>query len=160
MILWRRKCGLKALLAISFFVNFLWMLSYVYMKSVLAKRASKNKSEEGVTTSNLLNASLSVLNANLSSTVQQVRNSSEDERPSCSQASTLVGAVRINFEEMRERFTELNMQNISKHFGAFEPIDCRPSLSVAIIIPFRDRMEHLEYLLGHLHPILERQLLR
>nr|XP_039265414.1 beta-1,4-galactosyltransferase 1-like [Styela clava] len=48
----------------------------------------------------------------------------------------------------------------SKETAIFEPIHCRFKHSVAIIIPFRDREEHLRILLGHLIPILQRQLIR
>ncbi|XP_074603249.1 beta-1,4-N-acetylgalactosaminyltransferase bre-4-like isoform X2 [Brevipalpus obovatus] len=41
--------------------------------------------------------------------------------------------------------------------GAWEPNQCRARHKVAIIIPYRDRKDHLHALLHHLHPILQRQ---
>uniref|UniRef100_A0A8C8DL15 DP-Gal:betaGlcNAc beta 1,4- galactosyltransferase, polypeptide 1, like n=1 Tax=Oryzias sinensis TaxID=183150 RepID=A0A8C8DL15_9TELE len=41
--------------------------------------------------------------------------------------------------------------------GRFKPKDCVALQKVAIIIPFRNRDEHLKYWLYYLHPILQRQ---
>ncbi|XP_068829793.1 beta-1,4-galactosyltransferase 1 isoform X2 [Capricornis sumatraensis] len=41
--------------------------------------------------------------------------------------------------------------------GRYSPIDCISPHKVAIIIPFRNRQEHLKYWLYYLHPILQRQ---
>ncbi|XP_022256351.1 beta-1,4-galactosyltransferase 3-like [Limulus polyphemus] len=43
--------------------------------------------------------------------------------------------------------------------GAWSPPTCKSSHRVAVIIPFRDRKEHLLILLSYLHPLLQRQLL-
>lgn len=44
-----------------------------------------------------------------------------------------------------------------KDGGRFAPKDCKALQKVAIIIPFRNREEHLKYWLYYLHPILQRQ---
>ncbi|KAB0392690.1 hypothetical protein E2I00_019306 [Balaenoptera physalus] len=41
--------------------------------------------------------------------------------------------------------------------GRYTPKDCISPHKVAIIIPFRNRQEHLKYWLYYLHPILQRQ---
>lgn len=41
--------------------------------------------------------------------------------------------------------------------GRYAPKDCRALQKVAMIIPFRNRDEHLKYWLFYLHPILQRQ---
>lgn len=41
--------------------------------------------------------------------------------------------------------------------GLYTPPDCISRGRVAIIIPFRDREEHLRVLLHNLHPMLQRQ---
>lgn len=41
--------------------------------------------------------------------------------------------------------------------GLYTPPDCIARERVAIIIPFRDREEHLRILLHNLHPMLQRQ---
>ncbi|KAK7485979.1 hypothetical protein BaRGS_00022731 [Batillaria attramentaria] len=43
--------------------------------------------------------------------------------------------------------------------GHYHPPDCRARHRVAIIVPYRNRLQHLHALLHHLHPILRRQLL-
>ncbi|XP_076373802.1 beta-1,4-N-acetylgalactosaminyltransferase bre-4-like isoform X2 [Tachypleus tridentatus] len=43
--------------------------------------------------------------------------------------------------------------------GSWSPYSCKSRHRVAIIIPFRDRHEHLMILLYHLHPLLQQQLI-
>ncbi|KAK4306313.1 hypothetical protein Pmani_021864 [Petrolisthes manimaculis] len=43
--------------------------------------------------------------------------------------------------------------------GHYQPPSCLANQSVAIIIPYRDRLHHLTNLLYHLHPILQRQMI-
>ncbi|BES92782.1 Galactosyl_T_2 [Nesidiocoris tenuis] len=43
--------------------------------------------------------------------------------------------------------------------GQWRPIDCKARDRVAIIIPYRDRTEHLSKFLANMHPFLQRQLL-
>lgn len=43
--------------------------------------------------------------------------------------------------------------------GSWRPASCKARHRVAIIVPFRDREEHLRTLLNLLHPMLQRQLL-
>lgn len=49
------------------------------------------------------------------------------------------------------------LYNDLKPGGRFSPSECIPRHRVAIIIPYRDREEHLRTLLYNLHPILMRQ---
>lgn len=41
--------------------------------------------------------------------------------------------------------------------GSWRPTGCTARHKVAVIVPYRDRREHLRILLSHLHPILQRQ---
>ncbi|XP_015904124.1 beta-1,4-N-acetylgalactosaminyltransferase bre-4-like [Parasteatoda tepidariorum] len=41
--------------------------------------------------------------------------------------------------------------------GRFKPDDCRAKEKIAIIVPFRDREQHLRIFLHNLHPLLQRQ---
>ena len=41
--------------------------------------------------------------------------------------------------------------------GRYKPPNCTSRERVAIIIPFRDREEHLKIFLRHMHPFLQRQ---
>lgn len=57
----------------------------------------------------------------------------------------------LNQTKTTNRYTEEN--------GFFRPKFCLPQHKVAIIIPYRDREQHLYILLKHLHGLLQRQLL-
>ncbi|XP_069739782.1 beta-1,4-galactosyltransferase 5-like isoform X3 [Narcine bancroftii] len=65
--------------------------------------------------------------------------------------------------------TEISMEEIQKIFrkdpymqigGHWKPRDCIPRWKVAILIPFRNRHEHLPILLRHLIPLLQHQRLQ
>lgn len=43
--------------------------------------------------------------------------------------------------------------------GHWEPADCTARYHTALIIPFRDRISQLPILLGHLHSLLQYQLM-
>jgi hypothetical protein len=43
--------------------------------------------------------------------------------------------------------------------GSWHPANCSTKQRLAVIIPYRDRMDHLQELLDHLHPFLQKQLL-
>ncbi|NXY48983.1 B4GT1 galactosyltransferase, partial [Ceuthmochares aereus] len=68
-----------------------------------------------------------------------------------------VGALRVEFSQ------PVNLEEVArinpevKAGGRFAPKDCVALQKVAIIIPFRNREEHLKYWLYYLHPILQRQ---
>ena len=49
------------------------------------------------------------------------------------------------------------MYNNLQPGGRFRPPDCIARNKVALIIPYRDREEHLRIFLHNLHPILQRQ---
>jgi len=51
---------------------------------------------------------------------------------------------------------EMNYSNV-RSGGQWSPSHCRARHRVAVIIPYRDRFEHLVTLLYYLHPILQRQ---
>uniref|UniRef100_A0A672JWW2 Beta-1,4-galactosyltransferase n=1 Tax=Sinocyclocheilus grahami TaxID=75366 RepID=A0A672JWW2_SINGR len=69
----------------------------------------------------------------------------------------LVGPMRVEFSEpvnldmVRKGNPQLGMG------GRYKPNDCVALQKVAIIIPFRNRGEHLKYWLHYLHPIIQRQ---
>ena len=41
--------------------------------------------------------------------------------------------------------------------GHYEPVECQSRNKVAIVVPLRNRFQHLNVLLRHLHPFLQRQ---
>ena len=69
------------------------------------------------------------------------------------------GRVFVNFEH-RHNFSEAEIVRQNPYIqpgGLWRPTACVARHRVAVIIPYRDRWEHLMILLSHLHPILERQ---
>jgi hypothetical protein len=53
---------------------------------------------------------------------------------------------------------ELKMKEAGLRIGGrYEPIECRSRHKVAIVVPYRDRKDHLTVLLHYLHPFLQRQ---
>lgn len=73
------------------------------------------------------------------------------------------------FPEMRGRIavnmSEVSMDEINKKFsshhiemgGSWRPRDCLPKYKVAVMIPFRNRFQHLPILLRHIYPMLMSQ---
>lgn len=71
----------------------------------------------------------------------------------------LIGRILINMEPViGENMSAIAHSNPNVSPGGhFAPSSCFPRHRVAIVIPYRDRWEHLSILLYHLHPILQRQ---
>ncbi|XP_043556580.1 beta-1,4-galactosyltransferase 4 isoform X3 [Chiloscyllium plagiosum] len=67
-------------------------------------------------------------------------------------ATTLKFDAQLTFEEVQRR-------NPKVKEGRCKPQECQALQRVAILIPYRNRERHLLYLLEHLHPFLQRQLL-
>ena len=56
-----------------------------------------------------------------------------------------------SFDKLEELLPELEPG------GRYKPVDCLARHKVAIVIPYRDREEHLRTFLYNIHPVLERQ---
>jgi hypothetical protein len=73
--------------------------------------------------------------------------------------TSLMGRIQIELQpeigQEMEHIIQMNPQ--VKVGGSFSPSSCYSRHRVAIIIPYRDRLEHLQLLLYHLHPVLQRQ---
>lgn len=68
-----------------------------------------------------------------------------------------VGPLRVDFN-INVSLEEVKKENSAVlPGGRFLPSQCEALQKVAIIIPFRNREEHLKYWLYYLHPILQRQ---
>ncbi|KAI4809752.1 hypothetical protein KUCAC02_018617, partial [Chaenocephalus aceratus] len=68
------------------------------------------------------------------------------------------GPLRVEFSSPVMKEELIKKQNPAlQPGGRFRPRDCVAQQKVAIIIPFRNREEHLKYWLNYLHPILQRQ---
>ncbi|KAM9024112.1 beta-1,4-galactosyltransferase 6 isoform 3-T3 [Ara ararauna] len=65
-----------------------------------------------------------------------------------------VNMSEISFDEIQELFSkDLDI----KPGGHWKPKDCKPRWKVAILIPFRNRHEHLPIFFRHLIPMLQKQ---
>ena len=68
----------------------------------------------------------------------------------------LVGPVLVSKTPPDNTVIEKTFVDVNPGGRGF-PLDCVPRHRVAIIIPYRDRPQHLQTLLYNLHPILLRQ---
>ncbi|KAK7881316.1 hypothetical protein WMY93_029725 [Mugilogobius chulae] len=59
---------------------------------------------------------------------------------------------KVNLDDMRKKYSSILQKG-----GQYKPPNCKSRHKVAVIIPFRNRYEHLDYWLYYLHPILMRQ---
>ncbi|XP_046904355.1 beta-1,4-galactosyltransferase 1 [Hypomesus transpacificus] len=92
--------------------------------------------------------------------VVDVANVSEEIKilGNCPETSPLlVGPLRIEFSTPVNLDMVRNENPNVKTGGRFKPSNCIALQKVAIIIPFRNREEHLKFWLYYLHPILQRQ---
>ena len=73
--------------------------------------------------------------------------------------------ISIDEGQLKLQFISLSKQASSLLLGRsnhaqFVPQHCKPSKTIAIIIPYRDRLKHLQVLLARLHSMLQKQLVR
>ncbi|XP_073439812.1 beta-1,4-galactosyltransferase 6 isoform X2 [Dendrobates tinctorius] len=66
---------------------------------------------------------------------------------------TDINMSEITLEEIHQQFSAMNIGP----GGHWKPADCTPRWKVAILIPFRNRHEHLPIFFRHLIPMLQRQ---
>ncbi|KAM9741485.1 LOW QUALITY PROTEIN: beta-1,4-galactosyltransferase 1 [Menidia menidia] len=85
-------------------------------------------------------------------------NTTAGSLPECPETSPLlVGPLRVEFN-MQVSLEQIRRDNPQVRAGGrFRPAGCRARHKMAVIIPFRNRDEHLKYWLHYLHPILQRQ---
>ncbi|XP_051505136.1 beta-1,4-galactosyltransferase 1 isoform X2 [Myxocyprinus asiaticus] len=69
----------------------------------------------------------------------------------------LVGPLRVEFSDPVTLDLVREQNPALQPGGRFKPKDCIAQQKVAMIIPFRNRDEHLKFWLYYMHPILQRQ---
>ncbi|KAL3853277.1 hypothetical protein ACJMK2_016830 [Sinanodonta woodiana] len=69
----------------------------------------------------------------------------------------LVGKLATNAPNITSSVTNDDSLKRVMYGGRYSPEDCIPRGSTAVIIPYRDREDHLNILTRHLHNILQRQ---
>ena len=70
----------------------------------------------------------------------------------------LTGRIPVSFEVFPYSVIYEKNKFVQKG-GRWKPLHCRARHRVAIIIPYRDREQHLKIFLNHMHPFLKSQLL-
>ncbi|KAK3542161.1 hypothetical protein QTP86_016441 [Hemibagrus guttatus] len=74
---------------------------------------------------------------------------------------SMKGPIEVNMTEVPIEEIELQLRKLGIQYGGhWKPKDCRPRWKVAVLIPFRNRHEHLPILFQHLAPMLQRQRLQ
>uniref|UniRef100_UPI00398E77BB beta-1,4-galactosyltransferase 3-like n=1 Tax=Pristiophorus japonicus TaxID=55135 RepID=UPI00398E77BB len=93
---------------------------------------------------------------NLSQIVRPVL--SEDQLPDCPKTSPYLGGpIRVSFPKDLTMAEVRRKNPYVRPGGQYKPPDCESSRNTAVIIPHRNREQHLKYLLYYLHPFLQRQ---
>ncbi|CAG9130616.1 unnamed protein product [Plutella xylostella] len=90
---------------------------------------------------------------NLVSTEAAEKN--ETELPVC-QDPTDLGPIPVNKTEIELEYVESKYPEV-RWGGRYAPSNCTAKHKVAIIVPFRDRLQHLAIFLNHMHPFLMKQ---
>ncbi|KAG8447069.1 hypothetical protein GDO86_014499 [Hymenochirus boettgeri] len=74
---------------------------------------------------------------------------------------SMKGEMEVNMSEIRmSDLRQMFAEDAVRIGGHWKPSDCVPRWKVAILIPFRNRHEHLPVLFKHLIPMLQRQRLQ
>ncbi|XP_044138253.1 beta-1,4-galactosyltransferase 3-like [Bufo gargarizans] len=82
----------------------------------------------------------------------------EDRLPYCPETSPFIGGpIRVQLPEILSLEDVVQKNPYVTKGGRYKPPDCESRHKTAIIIPHRNREQHLKYLLYHLHPFLQRQ---
>ena len=90
------------------------------------------------------------------SPVKSVNKTSIDYCPSV--PPNLHGQINITFDYSDLTEASIVKQNPDLQLGGnFKPLTCVARHKIAIVIPYRDREEHLAVLLAHIHPMLQKQ---
>ncbi|XP_041351291.1 uncharacterized protein LOC121370233 [Gigantopelta aegis] len=74
--------------------------------------------------------------------------------------SSLTGPVHVNVSHSHDDISLSSVIRDNKQIeygGRWQPSVCRARYRVAIVVPYRDRLQHLATLLSHLFPVLRRQ---
>jgi beta-1,4-galactosyltransferase 3 len=98
-----------------------------------------------------------LLNIKTIQTKIKIKTKSKTHIPIC-QPIGLLGKMSLNHLTDPPSFTDLaKMYPLLQLGGFYKPIGCQPISRIAIIIPYRNRPNHLRAQLNHLHSILQRQ---
>jgi hypothetical protein len=138
-------------------------LSNLY-KSMYIEYNNQNQSRSDNTSLSIVNVS-SIINLTTNSsnhTIVTLKNSkSSSILLDCPLIPPNLGTrvqLNLNNKSLNEIETEFRTINSDLKLGGFwSPKICKPRYKVAIIVPYRDRMQNLELFLMHMHPFLQKQ---
>ncbi|XP_053308210.1 beta-1,4-galactosyltransferase 3-like [Spea bombifrons] len=81
-----------------------------------------------------------------------------EDLPYCPETSPFIGGpIRVNLPENLALEDVIHKNPFVTKGGRYRPPDCESNHKTAVIIPHRNREQHLKYLLYYLHPFLQRQ---
>lgn len=102
----------------------------------------------------------------ISKIIESMRNNSTDDgdrsnvtevqKNLCTENIPELGPIPVNKTEIELDFVEKKYPEVYWG-GRYSPLDCKPRHRVAIIVPYRDRQQHLAMFLNHMHPFLMKQ---
>lgn len=69
----------------------------------------------------------------------------------------LEGTIEVDKDHVEMDILEERFRDKLTPGGMFRPIECNPKDRVAIIVPYRDRPQHLSIFLNNIHPFLMKQ---
>ncbi|XP_078070295.1 beta-1,4-galactosyltransferase 1 [Mustelus asterias] len=132
-------------------VTLLYYLDVHVYTGLMVRRVGSLLAKEGL--------SIAANNTGPSSTAAPGRSRSPPLRlQPCPETSPhLVGPLKIEFSQLVSLEGAKKINPLVREGGRFTPVECTALQKVAIIIPFRNRLQHLNYWLYYLHPILQRQ---
>ncbi|XP_045522323.1 beta-1,4-N-acetylgalactosaminyltransferase bre-4-like [Pieris brassicae] len=81
---------------------------------------------------------------------------SEPAMPLCDAMPPDLGPVTVNKTEIELEWVEKKYPQVHRG-GRYSPPNCTARHKVAIIVPYRDRQQHLAIFLNHMHPFLMKQ---
>ncbi|CAH2092733.1 unnamed protein product [Euphydryas editha] len=81
---------------------------------------------------------------------------SEPSLPPCDEMPPDLGPIPVNKTEIELDFVEKKYPEVQSG-GFYAPPNCTARHKVAIIVPYRDRQQHLAIFLNHMHPFLMKQ---
>ncbi|CAG5033387.1 unnamed protein product [Parnassius apollo] len=81
---------------------------------------------------------------------------SEPTLPLCDEMPPDLGPINVNKTEIELDYVETKYPEVHRG-GRYAPPNCTARHKVAIIVPYRDRQQHLAIFLNHMHPFLMKQ---
>ncbi|XP_045205522.2 beta-1,4-N-acetylgalactosaminyltransferase bre-4-like [Mercenaria mercenaria] len=87
-----------------------------------------------------------------------VKHNASLEKPECFHNSTCSGGrVAVDISVANFESNESLFARAVEPGGTYTPTNCSSKQKTAIVVPYRDREEHLKIFLRHMHPFLQRQ---